>query len=498
MRRIDLPPHSFWVRSAGEGTPVVLLHGLAGSSRWWDRNIDSLAREHAVHAIELVGFGRSGHFAGSALPLSFEEAASLLARWLRTEIGAPVHLVGHSMGGHIAIELAARAPDVVRSLTLVGSTGIPFTVATAERVAVLMRRPPPGLVTFAPRLTADALRAGPAALGLGSVHTLLGDARDAMARVHAPALLVWGDSDPLVPLRYAERMRDTIPRAELHVIERAGHIPMWDRPEKFNALLRDFLERVEAEPERTPLRSDHFSWAIADCAGGICWRTSGPAPRVVLVHGLGIGSRYFRRLAAALHARGIHAAAPDLPGIAFSAPHPSRAYDPAALAERLVQWKRDAGIGRAVWVGHSTGCQIVDHVARAAPGEVAAAIHVGPIWTERPLPWVRLPALLARDALHEPWSLIAEAVRAYWESGLLVIFRHTAGSCRDLGSVPSGGLAVAGDRDPLVDRDRIAEIAMPFRRIEGGHGAVWSHPEQVAAIIAEMKGKRNRAADYAD
>src|SRR6478672_389734 len=138
-REVHLPPYRFWETRAGSGTPVLLIHGLGGSSDWWRRNIDVLAAEHTVVAVDLVGFGRNRFFARrSALPLRFSDTAALLARWIESEFREPVHVVGNSMGGQTAIHLAASRPDLVRSLTLVNSTGIPFELAPGPHIENLL------------------------------------------------------------------------------------------------------------------------------------------------------------------------------------------------------------------------------------------------------------------------------------------------------------------------------------------------------------------------
>lgn len=482
-RRIELPPYAFWVREAGEGTPLVLVHGLSGSSRWWDRNLDELAAHHRVLAVDLVGFGRNRRLLGSPLPLSIGETASLLARWLGT-LEEPVHLVGHSMGGQTALEVAARAPERIRSLTLVASTGIPFRLEARPHLEAILR-PPVELLAFGPRLALDVLRAGPGSIALASARLLTKDSREAMAHVSAPTLLVWGDSDPVVPLRYAEEIRRRIPQAKLEILEGAGHVAMWDRARRFNEVVLAFLGSVEKSPAASlALPPPPFSWAVADHVGGISWRASGRNPQVVLLHGLGIGSRYFRRLVAALSERGIDAIAPDLPGIGTSTE--VEEMDMEVLAGRMIEWARVAHAEQLVWVAHSTGCQLLDRVVRAEGLSIRWSVHVSPIWTRRRLPWLRLPLLLALDALHEPRKLIGEAIRAYWDAGLLRIVRHASAVAKEIGREPvtSAAVAVIGSRDPLVDRERLAEVGMPIVEIEGGHGLVWSNPEGVAEVIA--------------
>src|SRR5438128_4285235 len=96
-REILLPPYRFFETRAGAGTPVVLIHGLGGSSDWWRHNIDALAAEHLVAAVDLIGFGRSRFFLKrSVLPRTLAGIAALLARWMETAFAEPVPLGGNS------------------------------------------------------------------------------------------------------------------------------------------------------------------------------------------------------------------------------------------------------------------------------------------------------------------------------------------------------------------------------------------------------------------
>ncbi len=147
----------------------MLIHGLGGSSDWWRYNIEELAREYRVLAVDLVGFGRNRFFVRrSRLPLRFDEIAALLMRWIET-LGEPVHLVGNSMGGQVAIHVAAARPDLVRSLTLVNSSGIPFGIAPGAHIENLIV--PRGAMSFATILARDLLRAGPTSMTVAFDHS---------------------------------------------------------------------------------------------------------------------------------------------------------------------------------------------------------------------------------------------------------------------------------------------------------------------------------------
>ena len=135
-RAVEIPPFAMWETRAGDtGTPVVLVHGLSGSSRWWKRNIPALAAKHCVAAVDLMGFGKTRSFGTpTPLPPSFDSLVTTLIRYLAENFDQPVHLVGHSMGGQISIHLAAQRPDLVRSLVLVNSTGIPLNFSIWSHV----------------------------------------------------------------------------------------------------------------------------------------------------------------------------------------------------------------------------------------------------------------------------------------------------------------------------------------------------------------------------
>src|SRR5688572_1781890 len=102
---------------AGSGAPLVLLHGLSGSGRWWRWNIDTLARRFQVHLTALAGFG------GNARGQQFQrrEASAVLRGWASQRALAQARWIGHSMGGYILAELAADAPEHVGQLVLVNA-----------------------------------------------------------------------------------------------------------------------------------------------------------------------------------------------------------------------------------------------------------------------------------------------------------------------------------------------------------------------------------------
>ncbi len=224
---------------AGQGAPVVLLHGLSGSTRWWARNVPALARHFRVYLIDLIGFGASR----AASRFALHEAASHLTCWMDYLGIERASLVGHSMGGFIAADLAAQAPQRVERLVLVDAAALPLPRGRWQQARGLLQ----GLwrlpVSFLPVLFTDAHRAGPVTILRAAQELLRADIQGKLARVVVPTLLVWGEGDALVPVELGERLASALPRAELVVLPGAGHNPMWDRPDAFNRLVLDFLKR---------------------------------------------------------------------------------------------------------------------------------------------------------------------------------------------------------------------------------------------------------------
>ena len=222
---------------AGEGPPLVLVHGLSGSGRWWARNVPRLAERFRVYVVDLIGFGRSRH--GSSFVLS--EAAERLAEWMGCIGLVRASIVGHSMGGLIAADLAADCPDRVERLVLVDAAAFspgPDYGHHAMGLLSWLRYAPLG---FLPVLVADAWRAGPITLARAARELLAIDLGPKVARVRAPTLIVWGEHDTVVPVEVGDRLRARLPGAELVVIPGAAHNPMWDRPEAFNRAVLEFL-----------------------------------------------------------------------------------------------------------------------------------------------------------------------------------------------------------------------------------------------------------------
>jgi pimeloyl-ACP methyl ester carboxylesterase len=226
---------------SGRGEPVVLIHGLSGSAQWWRRNVPALAAEYRVYALDLAGYGH----ARRQRTLGVQENAELIARWMEALDLRGAALIGHSMGGQIAVRVAALNSGRVDALVLACASGLlagnPVRVALQLPRATLTGRP-----TFLPRILADSVRAGLPNLWRSAV-SLLGDSvADLLPALDIRTLVIWGRRDALVPVALGRQLAAAIPGAEYREIARAGHVVMVDAPREFNAAVLDFLRRPGA------------------------------------------------------------------------------------------------------------------------------------------------------------------------------------------------------------------------------------------------------------
>jgi pimeloyl-ACP methyl ester carboxylesterase len=237
--------------AAGQGRPVVLVHGSGGRAQLWAPQLAGLADTARVIAVDLPGHGATG----GAGCRRVEEYATWLLGLLDALALERVVLGGHSMGGAIAQTVALSRPDRLSGLVLVG-TGARLRVLPriielfeagspggAELVGALAYSPrtPPGAVVEAER----ALQETAAAVTLGDF--LACDRFDVMSTLGAirtPALVVVGRDDRLTPLKYARFLAEGIAGARLVEIEDAGHFPQVEQPAAVNAALRGFLAEL--------------------------------------------------------------------------------------------------------------------------------------------------------------------------------------------------------------------------------------------------------------
>jgi pimeloyl-ACP methyl ester carboxylesterase len=222
---------------AGSGPPLILLHGLSGSGRWWGRNVPAFADSFRTYSVDLPGFGESRGVRWSRL----DDIADQLADWLVDEGLSQAHIAGHSLGGAVAARLAARHPDRVDRLVLVDAAIRPHETRTIARPAHTMHTISRGLSGFATLLVRDLLRCHPRSAVAATIDALQTDWEPYLRRIDAPTLVVWGEHDAITPLALGQEIAAVVPGARLIILAGAGHNPMWERAESFNAEVLRFL-----------------------------------------------------------------------------------------------------------------------------------------------------------------------------------------------------------------------------------------------------------------
>jgi pimeloyl-ACP methyl ester carboxylesterase len=230
LRQVELDGRRFRYRVTGDGPDLVVVHGLSGSWRWWSRLTERLSEHCRLHFLELPRLGR----------IRAGELAPFVGRMLDGVELERVDIVGHSLGGLVATEVAARRPERVRRLALVAPAGISCGRGVLGRTLPLLEE----LYDVRgelPTIVGDALRTGPVSLLHGVVYVWERDVRAELGDVQAPTLLVWGDHDRLVPARVAEEWQRLLPHSRLVRLP-CGHVPMWEAPEELAACLLEFLD----------------------------------------------------------------------------------------------------------------------------------------------------------------------------------------------------------------------------------------------------------------
>ncbi len=270
---------------AGEGPLLLLIHGMAGTARNWDSVIEPLALHNTLVAPDFPGHGESapggGDYSLGSLASGLRDLMIALGRDRAT-------LVGHSLGGGVALQFTYQFPEMVERLVLVSSGGLGPEVGAILRAAAL-----PGAdlflrATAGPGSAAGSFLSG--ALGkvglrpnadlaeVGRAYASLADAdrrKAFLATLHAvvgtdgqrvaaldrlylaedlPVLIVWGEGDPIIPVAHGRAAHAQMPGSQLEVFPGVGHIPQLEAPGRFAAVLQRFLDDTE------PAEFDGAAW----------------------------------------------------------------------------------------------------------------------------------------------------------------------------------------------------------------------------------------------
>lgn len=257
MPKIKIRDINLYYEVAGQGPPILFIHGLGSSTRDWELQVPVFAQNYQVVTYDVRGHGRSDKPPGPySVPLFADDTAALI----RTLDIAPTHVVGISMGGMIAFQLAVSAPDLVRSLVIVntGPELVPRT--TRERLEILQRLflvrlmgmrkmgqvlsqrllPKPEHEelrrVFVERWAENDKRAY-----LDAMRGLVGwSVVDDLHTIHCPTLLVAADQD-YTPVSVKEACVAKMPNARLSVVADSRHATPVEHPDEFNEIVLGFL-----------------------------------------------------------------------------------------------------------------------------------------------------------------------------------------------------------------------------------------------------------------
>ncbi len=286
LKYLDLHGNRLAYQDEGQGEAILLLHGMAGSSQTWRSVIRPLSRKYRVIAPDLLGHGMS------AKPRSDYSlgAFAVLLRDLLDELGvARATVVGHSLGGGVAMQFVYQHPDYCERLVLIGSGGLGPDVGWTLRLV-----PPPRaelimpIIAPSPVLNAgEKVRSWFAKMGiesprgseiwnayssfadaetrqaflrtLRSVVDYRGQAVSALNRLNVradmPIMAIWGEQDAIIPVEHAYAALEARPDARVEVMPGVGHFPQVERPTEVVDLIDDFITgRRAAEIEQPATR----------------------------------------------------------------------------------------------------------------------------------------------------------------------------------------------------------------------------------------------------
>jgi pimeloyl-ACP methyl ester carboxylesterase len=265
MDHVDVAGLRIAYQQRGSGPPLLLLHGAVCDNRVWRVELESLSDAFMVVAWDAPGCGAS---LDPPEHTRMPEYGDYLAHFIDAlGFGAP-HVLGHSWGSALALELYRQRPDLVRSLLLVGAyagwagslppDGVEKRLQFALRTAEL--RPNAFEPTTMPGLFSDAMpddRAKELAMVMSEIrpaatramaHALAeADLRDVLPHIEVPTLLLYGDADERSPLNVARALHASIPGSTLTVMPGLGHECYLESAQAFEAEVRTFLSRVDAQ-----------------------------------------------------------------------------------------------------------------------------------------------------------------------------------------------------------------------------------------------------------
>jgi pimeloyl-ACP methyl ester carboxylesterase len=222
---------NIFLRKAGKGPPVLLLHGGACESSDWVETMVPLSDSYTFYAPDLVGYGQSERNRDGYHLSDFTDSTNGLIEALKLD--TPLVIVGHSLGGRVALDIALMYPGRVRKLALIDTTGFSrlarwgsFLGAMFYTVRKVLHRPQPF-----PRFLMD----GEADADWVCLHRL--------PEIKMPSLIIWNRHDPYYTVKGALKAKELMPQAQLEILPGYGHAPHRTERDSFNKLLAAFLAK---------------------------------------------------------------------------------------------------------------------------------------------------------------------------------------------------------------------------------------------------------------
>lgn len=265
--QVDIEGLHIAYERAGNGPPLVLLHGIYGDSRVWRHQLEGLSDEFTVVAWDAPGCGQSSD---PPETFSLSDWANCLAGFIAALHLERPHVLGLSLGSMFALELYRRHPEIPRSLVLasayagwVGSLSPEMVEQRVQRALRDIDRPPEQwipewipelLTTHAPAGSVDEVTTFMSEFHPAGSRTIVrslssADLRDVLPLITTPTLLLYGSADVRSPLSVAENLHAQIPGSQLVVMPGIGHLSNIDAPDLFNAEVRRFLRSVPADSD---------------------------------------------------------------------------------------------------------------------------------------------------------------------------------------------------------------------------------------------------------
>ena len=228
-------------QGAGQGAPLVFVHGLAVSGRTFIPTLQALAPFYACRALDLPGYGVSDD---PGRVLDMRGHADALASWLQAAGLEGAALVGNSAGCQVVADCAARFPDLVGPLVLISPTVDPAARGAVRQFLRFLRTGFRADVTQAPLLISDATRAGWGRVARTYRFMLADHIEHKLPDVTQPTLLIRGSADPIVPQRWIQQAAHLLPHGRWEVVAGGGHIAHYTLPQSVGLLIREFLDGI--------------------------------------------------------------------------------------------------------------------------------------------------------------------------------------------------------------------------------------------------------------